>query len=100
MYFRLEPQKTSSERGDDAAFWLRDDRGQLISFRDPDAAEHFRCMVEESDNYLRASPTFLPATLQAHLCEFDNNGYVIQLTISQSLTPESAVIILSPGSSS
>lgn len=99
MYFRLVPQKTKAESSADAAFWLRDDRDQIISFRDRDAAEHFRHMVEESENYLRASPTFLPATLQSHLCEFDNNGYVIQLTIRQSLIPESAIIILSPGSS-
>ena len=99
MYFRLEHENTSTKRGNDAAFWLRDDRDQVISFRDRDAAEHFRRMVEESENYLRASPAFLPATLQAHLCEFDNNGYVIQLTIPQSLIPESTVIILSPGSS-
>jgi hypothetical protein len=77
--------------------WLRDDRDHVISFRDRDAAVRFSRMVEASEAFLRVLPSVQPARLQTHLCEFDNNGYVIQLKLPRTRIPESGVIVLSPG---
>src|SRR5688572_7678342 len=96
MYFKLEPERSRSEGVALNSFWLRDDKDRIISFKDRDVAEHFKRMVEGSEAYLRVLPSVQPAELHAHLCEFDNTGYVIQLTALQMAIPESGVILLSP----
>ncbi len=88
MYFKRELPKTNFDRTSPLAFWLQDDKDHVISFRDKETAEHFRQMVEESEAYIRLLPQIQPASLQTHRCGFDNNGYVIQLTLS---TPRTAV---------
>lgn len=95
MYFKLEPERSRFEGVSPDSFWLRDDKDRIISFRDKDAAEHFRRMIEGSEAYLRVLPSVEPARLHAHLCEFDNTGYVIQLTAFQMVIPDSGIIELS-----
>ncbi len=95
MHFKREPGNTRANGAAPGAFWLRDDNDQIISFRDKAAAEQYRRMVEESEAYRRVLPAVPSDALHTHLCEFDNNGYVIELTVSQTPIPPADIIELS-----
>jgi hypothetical protein len=95
MHFKREVPPARFNTIGQEAFWLRDDKDQVISFRDKEAAEHFLRMVEESEAFHRVLPLVQSADLQTHLSEFDNNGYVIQLTVSRTVITDSGVILLS-----
>ncbi|MES2459263.1 MAG: hypothetical protein V4671_01680 [Armatimonadota bacterium] len=100
MYFKREsPKADAKDTASADTFWLRNEKDQVISFRDQDAAEHFLKMVESSEAYIRLLPSVQPAVLQAYLCEYDNNGYVIQLTLSLKMRSDSGIIPLSRSNS-